>query len=249
MAYELYYWPNIQGRGEFVRLALEEAGADYVDVARVDGTGALMKVWEAEANEHPPFAPPFLKHGKRTIGQSAEHPALSRRPSRPRAEERSGPGLDAPDPAHHRRPSRRSARHASSGRWQPLLRGSETGSAEARDGISQESHPAIPRMVRGDPDAQSEGRRISGRRPAHLCRPVAVPDRRGTALRVSARREARAGEGSACHSAPRPRCRPAAHQSLSRKRAADSVQRAGHFSPLSGARWLAESESRLSRTD
>jgi glutathione S-transferase len=71
MAYELYYWPNIQGRGEFVRLALEEAGADYVDVARVDGTGALMKAWEAEANEHPPYAPPFLKHGKRTIGQSA----------------------------------------------------------------------------------------------------------------------------------------------------------------------------------
>jgi glutathione S-transferase len=70
MAYELYYWPNIQGRGEFVRLALEEASADYVDVARVDGTGALMKVWESEASEHPPLAPPFLKHGKRTIGQS-----------------------------------------------------------------------------------------------------------------------------------------------------------------------------------
>lgn len=71
MAYELYYWPNIQGRGEFVRLALEEAGADYFDVARVEGTGALTKVWESEANEHPPFAPPFLKHGKRIIGQSA----------------------------------------------------------------------------------------------------------------------------------------------------------------------------------
>ena len=34
MAYELYYWPGIQGRGEFVRLALEEAGADYIDIAR-----------------------------------------------------------------------------------------------------------------------------------------------------------------------------------------------------------------------
>src|SRR3984893_9115971 len=33
MAYEFYYWPGIQGRGEFVRLALEEAGADYIDVA------------------------------------------------------------------------------------------------------------------------------------------------------------------------------------------------------------------------
>ena len=34
MRYELYYQPSIQGRGEFIRLALEEAGADYVDVAR-----------------------------------------------------------------------------------------------------------------------------------------------------------------------------------------------------------------------
>jgi glutathione S-transferase len=71
MAYELYYWPTIQGRGEFVRLALEEAGADYVDVARVHGTSALTKLWESEEIEHPPFAPPFLKHGKRIIGQSA----------------------------------------------------------------------------------------------------------------------------------------------------------------------------------
>jgi glutathione S-transferase len=71
MAYELYYWAEIQGRGEFVRLALEEAGAPYVDVARERGTDALMKVWKAEAIETPPFAPPFLKHGKRIIGQSA----------------------------------------------------------------------------------------------------------------------------------------------------------------------------------
>ena len=34
MRYELYYWPGIQGRGEYVRLALEDAGADYVDAAR-----------------------------------------------------------------------------------------------------------------------------------------------------------------------------------------------------------------------
>ena len=71
MAYELYYWPEIQGRGEFIRLALEEAGADYVDVARVKGTGALMKVWESAKLETPSFAPPFLVDGKRVIGQSA----------------------------------------------------------------------------------------------------------------------------------------------------------------------------------
>ena len=39
MRYELYYWPTVQGRGEFVRLALEEAGADYVDVGRRHGLG------------------------------------------------------------------------------------------------------------------------------------------------------------------------------------------------------------------
>lgn len=76
MAYELYYWPGIQGRGEFVRLALEEAGADYIDVARKpEGEGgglpALMAFFEREDIIHPPFAPPFLKHGDVLIGQTA----------------------------------------------------------------------------------------------------------------------------------------------------------------------------------
>jgi glutathione S-transferase len=71
MAYELYYWAEIQGRGEFVRLALEEAGAAYVDVAREKGTGALIKLWEDKALETPSFAPPFLVSGKRVIGQTA----------------------------------------------------------------------------------------------------------------------------------------------------------------------------------
>ena len=48
MKYELYYWPTIQGRGEYVRLALEEAGADYADVARGSrGMAAMMKMMEA----------------------------------------------------------------------------------------------------------------------------------------------------------------------------------------------------------
>jgi glutathione S-transferase len=71
LAYELYYWPEIQGRGEFVRLALEEAGAAYVDVARERGTGALMALWGADDVAHPPFAPPFLKDGERIVGQTA----------------------------------------------------------------------------------------------------------------------------------------------------------------------------------
>ena len=69
MRYELYYWPSIQGRGEYVRLALEEAGADYIDVARQRGVPMMMRMMEEGAT--PPFAPPFLKAGKLVIGQTA----------------------------------------------------------------------------------------------------------------------------------------------------------------------------------
>ncbi|HEY0063085.1 MAG TPA: glutathione S-transferase [Telluria sp.] len=70
MDYALYYWPNIQGRGEFVRLALEEAGASYSDVARTKkGMDALMTLMDDAAT--PPFAPPFLTSGALLIGQTA----------------------------------------------------------------------------------------------------------------------------------------------------------------------------------
>ncbi len=73
MLYELYYWPGIQGRGEFVRLALEQAQADYVDVARgPGGMKAMTAMLEDETAVHPPFAPPFLKHGARVIAQVAD---------------------------------------------------------------------------------------------------------------------------------------------------------------------------------
>ena len=74
MRYELYYWPTIQGRGEFVRLALEEAGADYVDVARKpgkSGMAAMKRLLEGKRTAHLPYAPPFLKAGKLVIGQTA----------------------------------------------------------------------------------------------------------------------------------------------------------------------------------
>jgi glutathione S-transferase len=70
--YELYYWPGIQGRGEFVRLALEEAGAKYVDVARGDGgVDKMMAAMSDSGLVTPPFAPPFLKDGKKVIAQVA----------------------------------------------------------------------------------------------------------------------------------------------------------------------------------
>ena len=74
MIYELYYWPEIQGRGEFVRLALEEGRAPYVDVARASAKGAgmaaMMRVLDGRART-PPFAPPFLRAGRLLIGQTA----------------------------------------------------------------------------------------------------------------------------------------------------------------------------------
>ena len=76
MSYELHYWPTIPGRGEFVRLALEAAGAPYIDVARGDeaqgrGLSAMTKRLEDRRARHPPFAPPFLKDGDFVIGQTA----------------------------------------------------------------------------------------------------------------------------------------------------------------------------------
>src|SRR5256886_11291365 len=72
---ELYYWPTIQGRGEFVRLLLEEAGADYVDVARLPrakgGMAAMMRFVDGEEAGPLPFAPPFVKVGDVIVSQTA----------------------------------------------------------------------------------------------------------------------------------------------------------------------------------
>ncbi len=76
MTYELHYWPTIQGRGEFVRLALEAAGAPYIDVARGEeqagqGVPALLRCMHDRTQTQPPFAPPFLKDGDVLVGQTA----------------------------------------------------------------------------------------------------------------------------------------------------------------------------------
>jgi glutathione S-transferase len=69
---ELYYWPTIQGRGEFVRLALEEAGARYVDVARTKGGMAkMMRLLDGAETGALPFAPPIVKVGRVVVAQTA----------------------------------------------------------------------------------------------------------------------------------------------------------------------------------
>jgi glutathione S-transferase len=70
MTYRLYYWPGLQGRGEFVRLALEDAGAAYEDVARGEGAKAIMDM-VGSAGGRAPFAPPFLVDGETLISQTA----------------------------------------------------------------------------------------------------------------------------------------------------------------------------------
>lgn len=76
MPYHLHYWPELQGRGEFVRLALEAAGAAYVDVARGSpqeggGAPALVRALQDPALARPPFACPFLVDGRKVIAQTA----------------------------------------------------------------------------------------------------------------------------------------------------------------------------------
>jgi glutathione S-transferase len=76
IAYELYYWPDVPGRGEFVRLALEEAGVPWVDVARrprSEGGGmeAVLAFYAGKHGGHPIFAPPVLKHGDYVLAQTA----------------------------------------------------------------------------------------------------------------------------------------------------------------------------------
>jgi len=76
MAYEFFYWPEIQGRGEFVRLALEDAGAGYIDVARGPesegrGVAAMLALMRGEGTPHIPYAPPFLRDSGVIVSHTA----------------------------------------------------------------------------------------------------------------------------------------------------------------------------------
>ncbi len=173
MRYELYYWPQIQGRGEFVRLALEEAGADYVDVARgKGGIGQAGKAHAAEIVRASAVCAAVFEGGQPADRPDREHPLLPRRASRARAEERSRPAVGEPASADHRRPRGRGPRHASPDRGQPLLRGPEGGSRARRIVLHQGAHAEISRLLRGRARAKAGRLRSSpdGRSPTPICR-------------------------------------------------------------------------------
>ncbi|HET8541522.1 MAG TPA: glutathione S-transferase [Anaeromyxobacter sp.] len=70
--YELFYWPGIQGRGEFIRLAFEDAAVPYDDVGRrPGGVAAIERLRAARGPWLAPLGPPFLRHGRVVVGQTA----------------------------------------------------------------------------------------------------------------------------------------------------------------------------------
>ncbi|KAL2264905.1 hypothetical protein VTJ83DRAFT_7415 [Remersonia thermophila] len=74
--YHLIYWPGIPGRGEFIRLALEEAGAKYTDTAFTEtGMDEVLSFVHGKAKDDginpPPLAPPILKHGDLVLSQTS----------------------------------------------------------------------------------------------------------------------------------------------------------------------------------
>ena len=150
MRYELYYWPEIQGRGEFVRLALEEAGADYIDVARRRGYGvdAMMKFMHGERGKRPPYAPPFLKAGKLVIAQTAHDPAISRAATAAGPAQRSRPAMGASVATHHHRPGEGNSRHPSPDLDRALLRGSARRGQALHQGVLAPSRAEDARLFR-----------------------------------------------------------------------------------------------------
>ena len=238
MAYELYYWPTIQGRGEFVRLALEDAGADYVDVARGSGgVAAMQRLMDGADGVNPPFAPPFLKDGDVTIAQTANillylggrHGLAPRNEAgRLWAHQLQLTIADIVDEAHdtHHPIASGSLLRGPAGRSRgdaPRI-SSLTGSRN----ISATSSGCSTQPAGG-------GRHLVGR-PRELLRPVAVSGGCRAALRLPAGDEQCSNRISAGRRAARLRRRTTAPCRLSQIAAAHRLQRARHFPPLPGTR-------------
>ena len=159
MAYDLYYWPMIPGRGEYPRLVLEAAGVAYRDVARLPeteggGIAAMQAFIDGENGHLPPFAPPFLVDGDLVVSQAAEISILvgERHGLAPKGEAERlfarSIALTTADlvaeahDVHH-----------------PLgvglyLRGPDRCGARTRRGVPRRAPAEVPRLVRADPGRQ-----------------------------------------------------------------------------------------------
>ena len=194
MNYELYYWPGIQGRGEFVRLALEAAGCPDLDVARSAGKGLgvprLRRFLSGRQEAELPVAPPFLKAGRHVVAQTANILLFLGAPWAC-AGRRGRPAVDSPAAADDRRLGRGNSRHPSSDRLQSLLRATEARGAPACRGFSTQPAAEVPRLLRARAGPQRARPGLTGRRAADLCRSVAVSGPDGPGLCVSARHATR----------------------------------------------------------
>ena len=250
--YELHYWPAIQGRGEFVRLALEAAGASYVDVAREPpAAAAARRRWSGgsatRATPRPPSRRPSSCDGDLVIGQTAAillylGPRLGLAGSNEARR-----AVDAPAAADHRRHGGRGARHAPPDR----RRRSTTRTRRRRRWRARRTsaRSAFPSSSTGSRPCCSatRGRPAPGGRAADLCRSVAVPAGRGPALCLPARRAARALARTPAVAAARQRARAASACRLPAKPAPHRLQRGRHLQALSRAGWLSRAASRLRR--
>ena len=184
MRYQLFYWPEIQGRGEFVRLALEDAGAAYDDVARSKaGMDKMMAMMNGGRDKRPPFAPPFLKAGKLVVAQTANilfylGPRLKLAPrdeaGRLWLHQLQLTVTDFVKEIHD-------THHPLGG--ESLLRGRQARGQALHRKLPARARAEISRLFRER--AGQERRAERARRQVQLRRSVAVPARRGPALRLS----------------------------------------------------------------
>ncbi len=209
MRYELYYWPQIQGRGEFVRLALEEAACDYVDVARRSGgEEKMLSALQWRSSKTPAFAPPWLKAGKLVIGQTSNILLF--------LGERHGlaPKADAGRLwVHQLQLTLADFLVEIHDTHHPIGSGLYYEEQKAGGLAPRRGFPRLPRaeifpLFRAR--ARCQRRALSHRTARDLCRPVAVSDRGGTALCLpasdeAARTQAQEDRGTARARSPRVR--------------------------------------------
>ena len=244
MAYEFFYWPEIQGRGEFVRLALEDAGAAYIDVARgleSEGRGvpAMLALMRGEGTSHIPFAPPFLRDGDIIVSHTAA--ILLYLGGRIGLAPTDEDGrlwthqiqLTITDivmevyNSHH---------PIDEDKW---FHEQKDEAIRACSGLPQGSNAEVPRLVRADSRGEPSGSGSPGWQFRHLCRSLLVPVGRGIAFRVSSRVRAGVGKAAARDGPAQGSGGTAALEGLFGERTPSTVPGNGYLPPLPGTGWLA----------